>query len=369
MSSTILTRNELYNLVWSTPMTKLAKQYSITDYELRKVCQRMNIPLPKSGHWEKLRLGKIVEVVDLPMDYSGVQLVSLSLPEESTNTQDVLFLKRKTDSEKIDPAFIVPDKLTNPDKLIMAASQKLKARRDPNFSYQDFEKFPSTLNISVEKENEARALKFMDSFIKVVRSRGHKFITEDNVQLVIGEEKIKLCLRELSKRVTIQEKWRHTQLIPTGKLTLIATFYWTHEITWKDSSTPLESQLQKIVGKLEERSEEEKDRRLEIEKGWAERDEEDRKRKEREATIINELSEFKKLFLRVKRWKEASYIRDYLKDFEVRAMQKGGLKDEEKYWLDWARKKADWFDPEIEEKDELLDGLNKYELSKSLTIF
>lgn len=52
------TRKELYDLVLKVPLLALSKKYDISDVGLRKVCIRMNIPLPKSGHWQKLRYGK-----------------------------------------------------------------------------------------------------------------------------------------------------------------------------------------------------------------------------------------------------------------------------------------------------------------------
>jgi len=41
-----ISRKELYQEVWSTPMTKLAKKYGISDVGLAKVCNRNNIPRP-----------------------------------------------------------------------------------------------------------------------------------------------------------------------------------------------------------------------------------------------------------------------------------------------------------------------------------
>lgn len=41
-----VTRKELYDLVWSTPMIKLAKEFNLSDNGLRKVCKKYNIPIP-----------------------------------------------------------------------------------------------------------------------------------------------------------------------------------------------------------------------------------------------------------------------------------------------------------------------------------
>jgi len=46
-----LTRSELHNLVWSQPMQRLAKQFSVSDVALAKSCRRAEIPMPKRGYW------------------------------------------------------------------------------------------------------------------------------------------------------------------------------------------------------------------------------------------------------------------------------------------------------------------------------
>lgn len=52
-----LTRQELYDLVWSVPMRKLAKQYEMSDRGLTKICNRHLIPVPGRGHWAKIAAG------------------------------------------------------------------------------------------------------------------------------------------------------------------------------------------------------------------------------------------------------------------------------------------------------------------------
>ena len=39
-------REELYAQVWSEPMIKLAPKYGLSDNGLRKICKKLNIPLP-----------------------------------------------------------------------------------------------------------------------------------------------------------------------------------------------------------------------------------------------------------------------------------------------------------------------------------
>jgi hypothetical protein len=43
------TRQELYDLVWTTPLVKLAKRYGLSDVGLRKICVKHDIPTPPPG--------------------------------------------------------------------------------------------------------------------------------------------------------------------------------------------------------------------------------------------------------------------------------------------------------------------------------
>lgn len=53
-----VTRGELYERVWTTPMTTLAREFGISDVGLRKICKRANIPLPPGGYWMMKQYGK-----------------------------------------------------------------------------------------------------------------------------------------------------------------------------------------------------------------------------------------------------------------------------------------------------------------------
>jgi hypothetical protein len=53
----ILTRLEFYDLVWSQPMTHLAKEFALSDAALHKICKKHHIPKPPMGWWTKKALG------------------------------------------------------------------------------------------------------------------------------------------------------------------------------------------------------------------------------------------------------------------------------------------------------------------------
>lgn len=46
-----LTRQQLYDLVWSRPLSALAKEFGITANALAKICDRLLVPHPPRGHW------------------------------------------------------------------------------------------------------------------------------------------------------------------------------------------------------------------------------------------------------------------------------------------------------------------------------
>jgi len=42
-------REELYELVWSKPMSQIAEEEGLSGRGLAKICEKMNIPLPAEG--------------------------------------------------------------------------------------------------------------------------------------------------------------------------------------------------------------------------------------------------------------------------------------------------------------------------------
>jgi hypothetical protein len=54
-----LTRRELYDLVWTTPMQHLAKKFGLSGPGMAKLCRRHGVPVPPRGYWAQLRYGKI----------------------------------------------------------------------------------------------------------------------------------------------------------------------------------------------------------------------------------------------------------------------------------------------------------------------
>lgn len=67
-----LSRQELYDLVWSKPITHASKELGISDVMLGRICRERHVPCPPRGYWAKLSSAKLskkptqIPLPDLP---------------------------------------------------------------------------------------------------------------------------------------------------------------------------------------------------------------------------------------------------------------------------------------------------------------
>ena len=368
MGKVEVTRQELYNLVWSKPMSKLALEYNLSDNGLRKICKKYEIPLPLLGHWQKIQYNKKVMIIPLPKDFKGEDSITLNKGETKENegiTNFSKLLKEITDDTTL--SFKVPDKLSNPDKLISEAKENLANKSKEKYGiYRGITTTSNDIiNISVAPKNCNRALRIMDKIIKLLKQRGHNVIVKyDNTYVVIREEEIKIRLRERLKRITIPNakySWSSTDYIPTGILTFKVDEYPEKEF-YDNNKQTLEEQIPKILTKLELVSKKIKRENEEREK-WHQ---EYLKKKEIEDAIkkrhANEIENFKKLLQDSERWKKASDLRNFIKELESNAIKENKLSEELSNWIKWSNDKADWFDPLVNKNDDLLTEKDKEEI-------
>jgi hypothetical protein len=74
-----LTREQLYELVWTEPIRRLSKRIGISDVAIAKHCRKLGIPIPERGYWNKLQAGHKVTKPELPpRDLGTVNLVKMS---------------------------------------------------------------------------------------------------------------------------------------------------------------------------------------------------------------------------------------------------------------------------------------------------
>ena len=74
------------------------------------------------------------------------------------------------------------------------------------------------------------------------------------------------------------------------------------------------------------------------------------------------------MLTKASRWHKANNLRNYIDPIETKAISNDKYSIELKEWIDWARKKADWYDPFVELKNNLLEDINKGTLSLKKSI-
>ncbi|WP_439882193.1 hypothetical protein ACSX1A_03315 [Pontibacter sp. MBLB2868] len=368
MESIVLKRQDLYVQVWSEPMTTLSQKCGISDYELRKICKRMGIPLPKAGHWQKIRNGKTVLPTPLPSSHSGEQEVNLNKEaqkkaSEAEHLSPVALLQKEIEKD-LQHVLHVPARLTNPDKLIAAVKADMEQK---SWTYRSTGLLSSSLDfidIRVSKSNLSRALRIMDTFIKALQARGHKLeVSSWGTSAIMGSEKFEVSIREKLKRSKeIRPGEYNYDYTPTGVLILKTGRYWNLK-EWQDGKVPLEQKLSSILAHLELVTKQEEEKKIIREKEYAVRLEKERIQKETEALKVKELLKFKKLLKEAKRWLKAQMLREYIAAVKQQSKVSGTPSKELEDWLKWAQNKLNWFDPRINGSDELLSEVDKETLT------
>ena len=67
-----LSREELYELVWSKTMGSLSTRFGVSNAVLKQTCRRAAIPMPTPGYWTKKALGKETFQAALPSRLPGM---------------------------------------------------------------------------------------------------------------------------------------------------------------------------------------------------------------------------------------------------------------------------------------------------------
>lgn len=363
MKEVELSRKELYDLVWTESMLALSKRYAISDVGLRKKCKALEISVPNLGYWAKLKFGKKVISRKPLKDFNGDQKVILRIREASELSKETRFNLLKQIESDVSLNLKVPENLTNPDSLIRSLKDDLYKSKVWSKKEGIVHSSQGVLNVKVSPKNVGRTLRVMDTLIKALKHRGHNVEIEyGKTNVVLEGEKIPLCFRETLTRDTIQGKYGdYTDNQATGLLSVkIDESYSSKE--WVEGKKPIEELLPNIIVYLEMKGKRLKEERIERERYWAEQREKERKEKEIQDRKEKELRDFKDLFRNAKRHAKAEEIRKYADELERVAKEKNIFNDDLKAKIEWARKKADWYDPFIEAEDEVMEGIDRDEL-------
>lgn len=356
ITTVTLSREELYNLIWQEPIVTIAKKLEVLPADVRQACKNYDIPVPEFGYWQKLKFNKHVNHYPLPAysDNGDIVLKKLGNKEDKQ-------LKTKVIVTKIDKVAKNDEKASKPYKLVVEAEKLLKSK--DRHSYKGLiNTWGDVLSINVSQENINRALAFYNTLIKSLNVCGYKVLVENrDTKLIVSEEIFKVALREKQKRIKRESRsrWDSYDYEPTGILVLKWDYYSGKE--WSDGKVKIEEQIPAIIVWFEEQAAKIKVEREESKRRQEEHEREKQRKQEEQKRIENEFNNFKELIEKSRRYRDAIMIREYIDSLQQAKNENQELQNAE--WISWARKKADWYDPNIEAEDELMKGVDKTTLT------
>ena len=77
---TPVSREALYEEVWTDAVTVVAPRYGLSDVGLVKICKKLGIPVPPRGYWAKVKAGRPTRKVPLPALPAGARDLSGPIP-------------------------------------------------------------------------------------------------------------------------------------------------------------------------------------------------------------------------------------------------------------------------------------------------
>jgi len=374
-----LTREELYEKVWSQPMTRTAESYGLSDVGLAKICRKLNIPTPGRGYWRKQELGIPVERTPLlPLETpeeKPIQLNRVEMPpkpkKELTEAE-----RRAAEEKKEENRIRVPDQLISPHPLVektlrslSSAKVDLDGRVRPNVK--------GCLDVCVGADSVDRAMRIVDTLLKALEARGYTIITSEEREAVawvrVDDEDICFSLeerlnrrarkltpaekleREQRKREEYEQLWWYNHRtefirIPSGHFTLtIENYSSSIRGRWSDGLIQrVENRLNSFVVSLIRTAEDFKEYRRRAEEEERKRKEEERRRRRRERRKREARWRVKMLRSKLAVWQHVERVRAFIAAVRNEAIRRHGEIHEASElarWLAWAERYASRYDP------------------------
>lgn len=372
----LITREDLYRMVWSEPVMTIVKTYDLSDRGLAKICAKMEIPVPGRGYWRRKQTGRRVSIPPLPQlskqshHSESVYLRKLinpaeKAPREPERRQEVLFEKMPENKIHVSSSLDDPHPLvTRTEKALRKAKPEMNGLTRPSLD--------GCLDVYVAPNSIDRSMRIMDAFLKALKARGFSVTRSADSQFfnsvnIMGEvlkfslvEKYRKLEKELTKLEKMQrekESWRYYPkeyyYTQTGLLSLCidneAYHYLRVRKTWNDGIVnTIETSLNSVIIGLRNMAEamiaeRERRKREEIERQRIEALQLELKKRR-----IEEEARIKRLRVEISDWIESRQIRSYIDDLKISLAENGRVPEagsELDLWLTWAGEYADKIDP------------------------
>lgn len=384
-------RKKLYDEIWEISLTGVSKKYGLNYTKLVQACKENNIPYPSSSYWTKKNMGldfskEIVELpeseqneIEIPLKTSGT-IIDVKVSDKDKFITEFNFLNFLEDEEKKRVAEVIYDlnidNFTRNHKVITEYKNKKKEERREERKANYFNPYYNIHNYTekgyfadISKTEKDRCMKILSLVYYTIEKLGGTInndfslqVRGEHVELKVEELKDQVkheLTKEEAKQLLEYEDRKKTfsyaskpnirkyDYLYNGKLKITCG---NKKYIRETDKIKLEDKLGDIIIKLYEQSEEVKTERLaREERERIQIEEAERKEKIRNAKK-NEAQKVKELVNCAEDYKIACEIRNYIDAFS----KQNNLTDEIKEWIEWANKKANWFDPMIDEEDGLL---------------
>lgn len=377
-----ISRDELYDQVWSEPMTKLAERYGLSDVGLAKVCRRLNVPRPGRGYWEKKRRGRVGPRPPLPALKNGTESVAVI----TKRVKPAVDMQQNTEAEMMIASELCEENRIHvpaqPDVLHPLVARTKKSLRNAKRNDRNLlePRAKQCLNVQVGAESTDRAVRIMDSLLKALEARGYAVAVKGDSQhttttvLVLGET-LEFSLEEMvtrkehvltpaEQKKKERDRWYsfgipQYDFVPAGKLSLKIKNLWLRGIrmTWSDGKVQrVEDCLNAFIIGLIKASVQKRADRMKQERREREWEAERRRREENAKLIREEKERLAKLEREAQNWHKSQTLRGYIEAVQENAIRKHGeVGGELERWLSWANQQADRLDPLTESPASILD--------------
>jgi hypothetical protein len=366
----LLSRVELYKMVWSEPVWTLAKKHGLSDRGLAKICAKMDIPVPGRGYWQKTKNGWRIPVPPLPPPKkSTITEVRLGKSQEPSTDivnpelHDKILYERQSENRITVAASLAP---LHP---LVAKTEKSIRSTKPDNKGMIKPKAHGCLDVRVGRDSIDRAMRILDTLVTALEARGLRVSNAENKEfaacITFMDEVIEFCLEEklkiVEKKLTPAQKkeqekypWMYSHeydYIPTGIMSLKIDAWGICDTRkkWSDGQKQkLENCLNSFIIGLMKAAETIKKSRIQREKQELEWQERKRRSEELEKLRWEEEARIKELDQEVSAWSKSQLIRAYTEAFRKVVTQlygeivPGGKHDK---WLTWANQYADRLDP------------------------
>jgi len=360
-------REELYELVWETPLTQLARQFGISDVGLAKICKKLRVPRPPVGYWAKVKHGKKVARPALTKIGPGEPAEYVHIPDPDGLGSNEMKGRFK-DTPQLTRPVIVPDRLESPHPLVKQTIAILKEMKPDEYGMLHPRK-EGCLNLRIGPPSVHRALIILDAVLKEFGSLGYAISINKGEKprtcVEIAGDKIPFMLIEdakrldhvLTKKEESDKKASHYwyapkyDFSPSSRLALILDTWSARGLRkrWSDSPRKrLEEQLGDFVNGAVLVAYVMKEDRLRYEEERRKQEEERKAREEADRQEAAEKARRRDLETEAAQWAKSQKIRAYIRAVESFLAQEWvpeEVRKEREPWIAWAKAHAERIDP------------------------